>query len=100
MEENNSNHLTPRERVEKYDQLLYEIEDNLIEIQNLSQKLKETQKKVNELSEYYNSHWMEDFEAFENEPGLHVLGEDYAYNAFMEFHQEKKEILKLIAESI
>lgn len=89
------------EKVKKYDQTLFEIELELNEMDSFTERLKQTQKKIKELSAYYfDGEWMDDFHKYKDEKGLHVLGEDYVYNAIIDFREKEIELLKLLCNNL
>ncbi|QCX52600.1 DUF4298 domain-containing protein [Elizabethkingia sp. JS20170427COW] len=88
-------------RVEKYDELLFDFESQLEELQDLRKKLKKIQKQADELTHYmYSEDWMKDFDKYEGKEDFHVLGEDYLYNALIDFENEKVKILKQICKHL
>lgn len=93
--------LSAEERVQFYDQLLYEIEDELKTIQELIKQFKKTQKKVEKLSEYFFSEeWMNDYDKFQESKGLHVISQDYPYDAITEFRALQLDLLKRLVKDL
>ena len=89
-----------RERVQEFDKLLYEIEQDLEQQKKWANELKNTQKKIKKLSKYIQNNWLEDYDELSNEEGFHVLGQDYPYNALMDFKENQKELLKIIVKDL
>jgi hypothetical protein len=80
-------------KIKKLDELLYSFESDLETTKALHKQLKLNQKKAKKLSKYMTEEWMDDFDKFQNEQGLHILGEDYLYNALTDFIQLQQKIL-------
>jgi hypothetical protein len=94
------NNLKAKKRVEKFDKLLFEIEKDLEELKIWRKKFEKLEKNVNQLSNYLQTDWLNDYNDFSKEKGLHVLGEDYPYNALMDFRENQKKILKQIVKNL
>jgi hypothetical protein len=87
-------------KIKKLDALLYSFEKDLETIKAFQKQLKLTQKKAKKLSNYMTEEWMEDFDKFQNEKGLHILGEDYLYNSLTDFAQLQQKTLISIVKGI
>lgn len=93
--------MEPIKRAEIFDQLLFGLEKDVEDILPLVKKLKKAQKRADKIGEYlYSPQWLEDFEQFKDHPGLHILGEDYAYNALDDLRQIHIQLLKIISKSL
>jgi hypothetical protein len=87
-------------RVIKHDEILYSFEKDIEALQSLAKKLKKTQKKFQQLVSYMETDWLEDYDNYHAEKGLHVLGQDYFYNAMLEYKELQKKILIATAKGI
>lgn len=97
----NFEELSPEERVQHYDELLFEVEKEIKDFESFIKQFKKTQKKVNELSKYvFSDQWMEDHDRFQVSDGLHITGQDYAYNAIVWFDNKQLQLLKMIAKDL
>lgn len=89
-----------KERVEKYNQLMLELEKNLKETAKFIHHLKENQKITRKLSDYLETDWLSDYDKYKQVEGNPVLGEDDVYNLLAEFRDQQVEILKIIVNDL
>lgn len=89
-----------KERLNQFENLYHEILKDLTTLEQLQEHLKQTQAKMEEMSQYYAKDWMEDYDQFPDLMGYHILNEDAIYNAFYEYEEKKKALFRYIANHI
>lgn len=84
--------LTPEERLQRvahFDHLLEQASQAVTRLEPVSEQLETCWQDMSAVLDYYESHWMADFEALEKDPraAYWVLSEDGAWNEFGRFYE-------------
>ncbi len=87
----------------KIDKILFEVEEEFKEIENISQKLKDFSEKMKVLETFYfDGDWIKDKERLEKEKqdNFYCMSEDGIWNMSVAYQQEQINIIKQLVQEL
>lgn len=89
---------------EEMEQRLLCAEKDLKEVKRFGKRLKEINKNLRKLANYYHTEWLEDMEAYnadnKTKENYRMMGEDAIWNVTQEHYEHKLHLLKTLINAV
>ncbi len=86
--------------LEEKEKLYNKLRKHLDELVKFNRKLKEIDKALSSMTDYYSNEWLEDYANFKSDKHFDILSQDLIYNTLQDIHIQKIKILKTIANKL
>lgn len=86
--------------VKKMQTLLQQLHQHHQYLKATQQKLKQIEKDIKAMDEYYFTDWINDYTHFSSSTNYTVLSQDHIHEALQNLHQQKINLLKQIVKHI